>query len=265
MDNLWERVNYIADISYLTNVFVTEYDISKANINVLYTYGAISKEIYDWLYDAKKIVREKYIGMLQREDRKYTDTLKKGIIEAKRQFFQANQIQDREVLSIKNDAVFLINRTPDITKFGLIEFKKKSTYSSFYKIQNLEMYYFYNPITKEEFIEVKGISDKNLELHKNGFLQILMDVFCTIQTDGVLAAIEMVKNIHRMYVNLEFPVEVYRSFNARSMYHYKMRSNMGTGFMTDNPSESYKHMLDISANLSVLIELNKILYTMYFA
>ena len=41
---LYEKTNYTADISYLTNVFITEYDISKCNINVLYKYKAIDEQ-----------------------------------------------------------------------------------------------------------------------------------------------------------------------------------------------------------------------------
>ena len=33
---LYNEINYTSDISYLNNVFIYEYDISKANINVLY-------------------------------------------------------------------------------------------------------------------------------------------------------------------------------------------------------------------------------------
>jgi hypothetical protein len=264
MSELWERINYIADISYLTNVFITEYDISKANINVLYSHGAISKDIYDWLYSSKKIVREKYIGMLQRSDESYTKILQSGIIDAKRRLFEANGILDREVLAIKNDAVFMINRELQYTKFNLIEFKRKETYTSFYKINNLEIYYFYNPIDKSENIEVKGISDNKIDLHRGYFLQILMDIFCITQMDGPIEAIKMIKDIYQLYIRKEFPIEVYRSFNGDSMYHFNVFSRLNTGYTSDNASDDMKFIIDGSINLNILREINKILYHMYF-
>ena len=162
---LWEKTNYTSSISYLTNVFITEYDIEKANINVLYTKGMIPKDIYEWLYSAEKMVREKYIGMLQRDNLEYTRILKEGIMEAKKLLFEANQINDNEVLSIRNDAVYVINRTLEHTRFGLINFKKKETYTSFYQIKDKEFYYYYNRINKIEYIEVKGINNSVLKLH----------------------------------------------------------------------------------------------------
>ena len=44
---LWENINYLAEISYLPNTLIYEYDISKANINVLYSKGVIDKKTYD--------------------------------------------------------------------------------------------------------------------------------------------------------------------------------------------------------------------------
>ena len=55
------------------------------------------------------MTRQVYVGKLQR-DKAIVDILKAGIIEAKKILFEANDIKDYEVLSIKNDAVFIINR-----------------------------------------------------------------------------------------------------------------------------------------------------------
>ena len=134
---LFDKVNYTADISYLTNVFIYEYDISKANINILYTKNVISKEIYDYLYNAERMTRQVYVGKLCK-DVSISNILKAGIIEAKKMLFEANNIQDRDILSIKNDAVFIINKKLANTEFGLIKFMKKNVYTSFYKINGIE-------------------------------------------------------------------------------------------------------------------------------
>ena len=41
---IYEETNYSAGINYLTNTFIREYDISKANINVLYSKGLLDKK-----------------------------------------------------------------------------------------------------------------------------------------------------------------------------------------------------------------------------
>ena len=170
---IYDKVNYTSDISYLANTIIYEYDISKANINVLYSKGAIDKQTYDYLYNANRMIRQVYIGKLQRDDKNIVSILKQGIIEAKKMLFEANNIEDYEVLSIKNDAVFLINRRLNNTKFGLIEFKEKNQFTSFYKINNLEIYYVYNQFSKYENIEVKGISDDNIKYHATYMIELL--------------------------------------------------------------------------------------------
>jgi hypothetical protein len=262
--DLYNKTNYTADISYLSNVFITEYDISKANINVLYSMNMIDLDTYDYLYKAQKMVRERYIGMLQKSDVKYTKALQEGIRHYRELLFKSNGLSDSDVLAIKNDAIFVINKDLANTKFGLIEFKKKNTYTAFYKLKHLEIYYFYNPMSKEEIIDIKGISDSKLELHKNGFIQILKDIFCTIQIDGVLTALNMVKNIYSMYVNYQFPIEVYREFNNDSKYHLNIITRYNAGFYLDSISDKDKYSIDISTNLALLTEINKILYHMYF-
>ena len=72
---LWDKTTYTADISYLTNVFIYEYDISKANINILFTKGVINEATYKFLYEAQRMVRQVYVGKLCK-DTKVSNILK---------------------------------------------------------------------------------------------------------------------------------------------------------------------------------------------
>ena len=260
---LWQNINFTSPISYLTNVFIYELDIQKANISVLRSMGLIDEGTYQYLYNAERMVRQVYVGKLQK-DTKYVKALQQGIIQAKKKLFEANNIQDYEVLSIKNDAVFIINRIPQITDFGLIKFIPKNKYTGFYKVLNYEFYYFYNSITKEEYLEVKGIGDKSLEKHKDYFYQFLKDLFYTIQCNGIEIALRLMKEYYMQYISLQLPVGNYRKFDPVSDYHFRTRTSMGTGFAIDEASDEQKSALDISLNLKILIELQKILNNIYF-
>ena len=260
---LWQHVNYTSDISYLNNVFIFEYDIQKANINVLYSKNIIDQATYEFLEKSERMVRQVYVGKLQK-DSAVANALKQGILEAKKNLFEANAIQDYEVLSIKNDAVFIIGRVLKTTDFGLIHFIPKNKYTGFYKVLNYEFYYFYNSITKEEYLEVKGIGDKALQKHKDYFYQFLKDLFYTIQCNGIEVALRLMKDYYMQYINLQLPVGHYRIFNPESDYHFKVRTAMGTGFGMDEASDNVKPALDISYNLKILLELQKILNNMYF-
>ena len=124
---LWNNINYTSDISYLNSVFIYEMDLSKANINVLRTKNIIDQKTYEYLYNSERMVRQVYVGKLCK-DKRVSDALKEGILEAKRLLFEANDIKDYEVLSIKNDAVFLLNKIPKIRDFGLLHFVPKNKY-----------------------------------------------------------------------------------------------------------------------------------------
>ena len=261
---LWDKVNFTADISYLTNIFITEYDISKCNINVLYTNGILDKATYDNLYNSERMVRQTYVGKLQKDNPKVVRALKDGIIEAKKMFFEANGIEDRDVLSIKNDAVFLINKKPKVTKFGLIEFLPKGLYTSYFKFRGIEVYYYYNNMNKMEYIEVKGISEENLAKHEGYFLQFLKDIFYSIQINGPEITLRMIKDFYIDYINKKLSIEFYRKFDTSSNYHYICNTTINTGFEAEFISEHDKSLVDISYNLEILTQLHRYVISMYF-
>ena len=262
---LYEAMNYTADISYLSNVFIYEYDISKANINILYTKGLIDQSTYEYLYNSERMVRQVFVGKLQRDNRQIIQALKDGIIEAKKQLFETNNILDREVLSIKNDAVFIINRKLLNTKFGIIEFIPKNVYTSFFRIFNYEIYYYYNKVTQQENIYIKGISDKDLANHEGYFLQFLKDIFYSIQVNGPEISMMMLKDYYNEFISLHLPPGHYREFRVNGEYHFKFKTNINTGFTIDYIGEDMKPLLDISYNTRILMEIQKILVSMYFS
>lgn len=261
---LYERKNYTADISYLTNIFITEYDLSKANINVLLTKGVLDQETYDYLYRAERMVRQVYVGKLQK-DPNIAKVLSDGIIEAKKMLFEANGLLDRDILSIKNDAVFVISKKLSITQFGLLRFIEKNIYTSFYKFMNYEFFYYFNSVTQEESIDVKGIGDDKLAVHSEYFLSLIKDLFYMVQTQGPEAAMRLLKDAYIEYITLQMPVGYYRNFNPISDFKYNFRSMTGSTFAIQNASENIdKTLLDISYNAMILNQFQKIIASMYF-
>ena len=263
--NLWNRYNYTSDIRYIYNNIIYELDLQKANISVLYSKGLITKDTYEYLYNTKRLIRQIYIGNLQRENRDISLALKEGISHAKELLFKSNNIQDHEVLAIKNDAVYIIGRLPQVLEFDLLKFIPKNVYTAFYSIRehNLELYYYYNNISKGEHLHVKGISDENLLLHENYMLKFLKDLFYTIQTQDILTAINSLKEFYNMYTSRSLDINFYREFNSNSVYRYITKLNCG--FINYNASINDINYLNISNNLNLLINLQKILMEIYFS
>jgi len=253
---LYEKINYTnPNASYLVNTFIYEYDISKANITILYQEGVIDEYTYTRLKSAPRMERQVTIGYILKK-KENNDILKQGICNARKSLFESNNIQDYEVLSIKNDAVYIIGRPLYNTSFGLVEFTLRNIYTSFYNINKLEIFYSYNA-DDNEIIDIKGINDSTLELHKDGFLPIIKDLCYQCQLFGPKQALELLKLIYENYISLEFPINVYREFNALSLYRIYSNLNQGS-FGFESVDESYKNIIDISYNENILRELNVI-------
>ena len=259
MNLLCDRENYTADISYLNNVFITEYDISKANISILRSMNVIDQGTYNWLYRAERMKRQIYVGNLAK-NKEIAHKLTEGFRAARHLLFQANNILDREVLSIKKDAIFVINRKLQNTEFGLIHFVPKNTYTGFYKLNNMEIYYYYNKITEEEVIEVKGINNDRLKLHEGYFLQLLKDIFYTLQVNGPEVALRMLKDYYISFITRQLPMEHYRRFGGDNSYH----TTNAFDIVLDTTNTAFKDIVDINYNAVVLMELQKIIVDIYF-
>lgn len=256
-----------ADIDYLISNYIREYDISKANINVLYSKGVLSAEQYEQFFNMDKYQREVTIGLLQRDNPEASRILKQGISEYRNRFFEENNIKENEILSIKNDAVFLINKIPSVTKFDNIEFAHKNTYTSFYKLGDrnhpLEVYYYYNMINNEECIDIKGINDEKIKLHDKYFLDFLKVCFCSAQIDSIENTIDLLSNFYNQYVNLSLDIGYYRELNSESLYSTIIPSIYT--YKSQNLSDNHKHYVNIMCNLNILRQLTHYYSSIHFS
>ena len=86
MENVFEADSYVAPIDYLISRYIREYDISKANINILLYKGLISKSKYDYFYNLPNDRRKIEVGLLQRDNDKVREGLTKGFHELRHIF-----------------------------------------------------------------------------------------------------------------------------------------------------------------------------------
>ena len=239
---LYKEKNYTIGINYLFNNYIREYDISKANISVLYSKGAISEYVYDTLYNSDRMTRQTYIGMAIKRNPELQDILSNGIIEYKQKLFESNNIQDFDIVSIKNDAVFIMNKIPSILSFDRVTFSHKNTYTSFMKLNELEVYYGKN------VIDIKGIKDHDLQFFHMEFLNIII-TYLEFMQRSAKQALDYITDIIRSYVNRELPIEAYRRFRSSSDYVFTTNNLAYTVNILD---EKYKDMINIDHNFSIL-------------
>ena len=251
-------MNYLSTYPFIINNYIREYDLSAANINALYTNGYFDKSTYDLFksYDKKK--REVEVGLLIKRDSKVYEIISSGIINAKKLLFESNNIQDNEVLTIKNDAVFIISKELVNTVFGNYEFKCKNLYNTYLRILDLEIYYRDSLNSDDIFFDIKGISDDKLYLH-TAMVSLISEVCYRVQRYDKFDNIRFIMNIYENFLHRRLPIEYYR--NLDSFSKYTIINNIGI-YSLDNISNDMINIISIDRNLSILRELIWIISSM---
>ena len=252
---VWSQASYLAPYNYIIDCSIIEYDIEKANINVLYSKGAISKSTYEGLLNAPKQVREVAVGRMIRREKGLSTILSEGIADARKSLCEILSIESEDILSIKNDAVYVIYRDvlPPITEVqinGFIKFRPKGKYSSFYKIFRKEFYYDYDPITNMEGLDIKGVGDYGINLCAP-FISMLCDLFYLALVSGPRAALSKVNEIYPLFVEKKYPIEFYRRLDSQAKFDIVNISDYCI-FQADMLDGSNMYAVDGSYNSSIL-------------
>lgn len=256
--NLYERKNYTLPIKYIFNSYIREYDISKANINILLYKGIIGEEEYAKLSMLSRRYRQVQIGYILKDER-INNLFEDGLKEIRRRFIEVNGLSEGDILSIKNDAIYVINKVPSVTKFDNVEFLLKNTFTSYFKLMDLEVYYGLNKQIESEVIDIKGINNSKLELHQNHMIQIICDILYFISTGDYATLLDFVSDTYKKYLNKNLPIEYYRTFNSISMYEITIGGRR-YGLEYLSPSKENYDILDISYNANIIRDLYSTAY-----
>lgn len=216
---LYKKVNYTTPVQMVQNRII-EYDIKSANISMLRQAGVVKSSTLDELEQLPKKERQVIIGKMQKIDPKLKKVIARGIIQAKHDLFRANGIQDSEVLSIKNDALFIAGRKLKHTKFGEVEFRPKNTFAFYIKIEGIEFYY----DSKNDSVAVKGINDAIVEHsdHQEGMIRFFAKVMRFMVYDHKDALRKYLIEFSDDYKNKRLPIQYYREFSSDNIYRTDM-------------------------------------------
>ena len=258
---LSDRHTYELDIPYYSG-YIVEYDIRKANISALRSRDVITQEVYDMLFEADKQFREVYIGNMIKQDRSIYENIQAGIIDAKRKFFAANRIKNEEVLSIKNDAVFVLTSRKMKTTFNLYEFAKKGYYTFYFKSMKKQFFYRFDNHTATDIVEVKGMSDEKLLYHKDFFLKFILDAFYNLQKSTIEETLNFCNQFYEEYVNKRLDIRYYRELSPDNIFRITRADKTSFGLTDVDPQ--YLDLLDINYNLRIIRDLINVVNMIYF-
>ena len=210
---LYEKHNYLnKDIEYLINQEITEYDIKSAGFNICKKYHLLDDKKINHLESLDKKRRQITLGLYQQHDQEFKEILNSKFVEVRKEFFEANDLKDEDVLSIKKDAIITLRKCYN-TEFDNIIFSDKNNYSSYFYINKFEFYI--NPT----IIHVKGISDDKLELHKDYMLDFLHKIFRLFETNpNKKYIIDNIREFISYYKDKRLHIGYYRELNKDSLY-----------------------------------------------
>lgn len=216
---LYKRHNYLnKNIEFIINREIIEYDMKSAGFNLIREFKLLDSDTIGWLETLSKKERSVQVGLIQRKDKSFTKILNEAFVKGRKMFFEANDIKDEDVLSIKKDAILLLRRV-DYTTFGHIEFDEKNVYSSYYRLNGYEFYY--NP----KYLDVKGIGDDMLLLHKEFMLDFLNTFFRLNETSTREIAIQHVLEFSYYYKTKMLEIDYYRELNTQSLFKLNYQGN----------------------------------------
>ena len=251
MYKLWKRDTFINEnIPFTFNTDIIEYDMKEAGFSLSKDFKLLDKHTIQRLEKISKERRTIALGKIQNTNKEYKESLKIAFQEARRMFFEANRIEQTDIISIKKDAIFTTKRC-DEQKFGnCINFRPKHFYTSYINLgKNLEFYY--NP----DELSVKGIGDEKLGYHEEYMLKFIKLFIKKMETEDPETVIGFTKRFINKYKRRELEVGYYRTLDHRSMY----MMNDGSGELYENYFEEDKWDLDISYNyFSILLKLVQI-------
>lgn len=226
------------------NSIIVEWDIRRANVSLMRYYNLYDDDKLKSLEKMRKKDREVKVGLLCRENKELSKALSKSFDTIMEEFLTANNLdKDYDILSIKKDAAFVINKEPVQTVFGPVVFIPKNVYKGFIQIGRYEFY-----IKSDNTFDVKGWP-KNIDIniHKDGVLDLIRETLNVAEANnGDLSAMaEFLHSFADNYKKKNLDFEYYREFNEHS--DYLIHSSDYDVRMTDI-SEEFIDECDISFN-----------------
>ena len=168
--------------------------------------------------------------------------MKKGFRSCRKKFFEANDVQEEDVLSIKKDAIYIIAKQFDELKFDNIEFIPKNEFTSYIYLNKYEFY------INEYECQCKGIKDEKLVFHKDYMLDIIMEFCNLLKNASKDKQLKFIKEVATAYRNKELDMGYYRELNAESLFRPKGKIKVINQFMGFREFQMDMKYLDISYN-----------------
>lgn len=166
-------------------------------------------------------------------------------------FMKENGLIDKDVLSIKKDSFFVFKPVTKLKfyhDFGLMEFKLRNTFSSYYYLGGLEFYLQNDFLSQKIFLTIKGIDSEYNEPFRELMRKYLSYIEMNFKkTMGLRSVREYFRKIRKKYLGLGYDPEIYREFNYTGLFRMKKNLSNNHVYINDIDEENFEEV-DISFN-----------------
>lgn len=204
---LWTNDN----IQFLFHGNIMEYDMVAASLSVSKRFQLLDNDTIEQLNLLPKKERTRRVGLIQRDDKIYSDKLLQGIINVRKTFLENNGLDESNVLSLHSDACLFHSKKKIQSIVDGVEFKKKGQWSSYLRFNNIEMFYGDGDIT------YKNVNKEMLMEHTMGINQYLIKVFQMIE-DYDESVLPYLSRFQTQYLQDKLPQYYYPSFGRVANY-----------------------------------------------
>ena len=223
MYSLYQKHLYINNnYDFIKSASIKEYDIEAAGLNILIAKKMLTDKQIEYYSNLPKKERNIKLGLLQRgkDGRPYAKAVSDGLKEYRLKFFEANNIDENKVLSIRRDAIFVVNTNIKEKRFDNIRFRAKNTYSTYYQINKCDFLY----SDRKDKLDIKGIDDENIKLQED---YLLYDIKKIIKLNQVSsrAACDYLYDFANKYRHKKLDVEYYRELDKGFFRIKKLKIN----------------------------------------
>ena len=204
---LWMNPN----IQYVFGKNIVEYDMQSASLSVSRRFKLIPDDRLDILERMPKDKRTKAVGLMQRDDKVFSENMINGLLQTRKEFLQLNHLDEETIVTLHSDAIMFIQTKPVIDRIECVPFIHKNTWTSYMRYGNLEMFYGDGEIT------YKGIPKQMLQQHTLGICQFLLTFFQKVE-NGDESIYEDICVLEKKYLTGKVPEYYYISFGTTGPY-----------------------------------------------
>lgn len=199
------------DIQYMFHDNIMEYDIVAASLSISERYKLLDKEIIEELKLLPKEKRTKRIGLIQRDDKHFSEQFLSKELIVRKEFIDINNLNETNILSLHSDAVLFASKKKIIAIVDGIEFKHKHSWSGYMCYKGIEMFY------DDGVITYKNTPSEMLKMHTLGINKYLCNVFDKIENYDT-SIISYLSKFQKQYLQDKLPEYFYIPFGKNGKY-----------------------------------------------